>query len=58
MPEALLDRMRRARPDEAAAEGVAIARELAQGLRTRVQGLQISTTSGQIEAALVWRVRR
>jgi homocysteine S-methyltransferase len=52
VPEALLDRMRRARPDEAVAEGVAIARELADGLRTRVQGLQISTTSGRIEAAL------
>jgi homocysteine S-methyltransferase len=52
VPEALLDRMRRARPDEAAAEGVAIARDLAAGLRDRVQGLQISTTSGQIDAAL------
>jgi len=52
VPEALLDRMRRARPDEAAAEGVAIARDLADGLRARVQGLQISTTSGHIEAAL------
>ena len=50
--EALLDRMRRVRPDEAAAEGVAIARDLAHGLRMSVQGLQISTTSGQIEAAL------
>jgi len=52
VPEALLDRMRRVRPDEAAAEGVAIARDLARGLRAAVQGLQISTTSGQIEAAL------
>ena len=52
VPEALVDRMRRVRPDEAAAEGVAIARELAHELRTSVQGLQISTTSGQIEAAL------
>ena len=52
VPEALLDRMRRARPDEAAAEGVAIARDLADGLRARVQGLQISTTSGHVEAAL------
>jgi methionine synthase / methylenetetrahydrofolate reductase (NADH) len=52
VPEALLDRMRRARPDEAAAEGVAIARDLADGLRARVQGLHISTTSGHIEAAL------
>jgi len=52
VPEALLDRMRRARPDEAGAEGVAIARALADGLRARVQGLHISTTSGRIEAAL------
>jgi methionine synthase I (cobalamin-dependent)/5,10-methylenetetrahydrofolate reductase len=52
VPEALLDRMRRVRPDGAAAEGVAIARDLAHGLRRSVQGLQISTTSGQIEAAL------
>lgn len=52
VPQALVDRMRGARPDEAAAEGVAIARDLARGLRTSVQGFQISTTSGQIEAAL------
>src|SRR5580765_951662 len=51
VPEALVDRMRRVRPDEAAAEGVAIACGLAHGLRTCAQGLQISTTSGQIEAA-------
>jgi methionine synthase I (cobalamin-dependent)/5,10-methylenetetrahydrofolate reductase len=52
VPEAVLDRMRRARPEEAAAEGVAIAREIAHELRAHVQGLQISTTSGQIEATL------
>ena len=52
VPEALLDRMRRARPDEAGAEGVAIARDLADGLRAKVQGLHISTTSGHIDAAL------
>jgi 5,10-methylenetetrahydrofolate reductase len=52
VPEALLDRMRRARPEEAGAEGVAIARDLADGLRARVQGLHISTSSGHIEAAL------
>jgi homocysteine S-methyltransferase len=52
VPEALLDRMRRARPDEAGAEGVAIARDIADGLRDRVQGLQISSTSGHIDAAL------
>ena len=52
VPEVLVDRMRRVRPDEAAAEGVAIARELAHELRTSVQGFQIATTSGRIEAAL------
>ena len=52
VPEALLERMRRARPDEAAREGILIACEIAQGLRPSVQGLQISTTSGQIEGSL------
>ena len=52
VPEALLDRMRRARADEPGAEGVAIAREIARGLRSHVHGFQIFTTSGQIEAAL------
>jgi homocysteine S-methyltransferase len=52
VPEALLDRMRRARPDEAAEEGVKIARDLAHGLRPHVQGLQISTSSGKIDTAL------
>jgi methionine synthase / methylenetetrahydrofolate reductase(NADPH) len=52
VPEALLDRMRRVRPDAATAEGAAIARDLADRLRGRVQGLQIATTSGRIEAAL------
>jgi methionine synthase I (cobalamin-dependent)/5,10-methylenetetrahydrofolate reductase len=52
VPETMLDRMRRARPSDAAAEGVAIARDLADGLRARAQGLQISTTSGHLEAAL------
>jgi homocysteine S-methyltransferase len=52
VPEQLLDRMRQARPEDAAAEGVAIAREIAVELRKSVQGLQISTTSGQIDASL------
>jgi 5,10-methylenetetrahydrofolate reductase len=52
VPETMLDRMRRAGPGDAAAEGVAIARDLADGLRARAQGLQISTTSGHLEAAL------
>jgi homocysteine S-methyltransferase len=52
VPEALLDRMRRARPQEAGAEGVTIAREVVLELRSRVQGVQISTTSGEIAASL------
>ena len=53
VPDALLDRMRRADgPEGAAHEGVAIAREIATALRGAVQGLQVSTQSGDIEAAL------
>jgi hypothetical protein len=44
--------MRRVEGRAAAAEGVAIAREIAAGLRGRVQGLQVSTQTGDIEAAL------
>jgi methionine synthase / methylenetetrahydrofolate reductase(NADPH) len=52
VPEALLERMRRADGQAAAArEGIAIAREIAAALRGRVQGLQVSTQSGDIEAA-------
>jgi homocysteine S-methyltransferase len=53
VPEALLDRMRRAgEPDAAAGEGIAIAREIAHELRGSVQGVQVSTAGGNIEAAL------
>jgi homocysteine S-methyltransferase len=53
VPEALMDRLRRADGhDAAAAEGVAIAREIAQRLRGIVQGIQVSTPSGNIDAAL------
>jgi homocysteine S-methyltransferase len=53
VPAALLERMRAAGgPERAADEGIAIAREIAAGLRTRVQGLQVSTPSGQIDGAL------
>jgi homocysteine S-methyltransferase len=53
VPDALLDRMRRADPpDAAAAEGIAIAREIATELRGAVQGVQVSTQSGDIDAAL------
>jgi homocysteine S-methyltransferase len=53
VPEALLDRMRRADGHAAAAaEGIAIAREIAARLRGSVQGIQVSTQSGNIDAAL------
>jgi len=53
VPDALLDRMRSAEGrDGAAQEGIAIAREIAAELRTVVQGLQVSTQSGDIDAAL------
>src|SRR5262247_116343 len=53
VPEALLDRMRRAESaDGAAAEGLQIARELAGALRKAVNGIQVSTASGNVDAAL------
>jgi hypothetical protein len=53
VPDAALDRMRRVdSPAAAAAEGIAIAREIAGELRGRVQGLQLSTQSGDIEATM------
>jgi len=53
VPEALLDRMRRVGdPAKAAAEGIAIAKEIAAALRGAVQGIQVSTPSGNIDAAL------
>jgi methionine synthase / methylenetetrahydrofolate reductase (NADH) len=53
VPEALLDRMRRADGHEAAAaEGIAIAREIAASLRQSVQGVLVSTQSGDIDSAL------
>src|SRR5499427_1958390 len=53
VPDALLDRMRSAEDrDGAAHEGIAIAREIAAELRTVVQGVQVSTQSGDIDAAL------
>ncbi len=53
VPESLMDRLRRADGHDAvAAEGIVIAREIAQQLRGIVQGIQVSTASGNIDAAL------
>jgi homocysteine S-methyltransferase len=53
VPDALLDRMRRADGAEAAAaEGIAIAREVVRALRGSVQGVQVFTPSGDTDAAL------
>jgi homocysteine S-methyltransferase len=53
VPDAMLERMRRATGAETAGrEGIAIAREIGSSLRSAVQGLQISTASGDIDAAL------
>jgi homocysteine S-methyltransferase len=53
VPEAIVSRMRRAETEgRAAAEGIAIAREIAGGLRSLVQGIQISTAAGAIASAL------
>jgi methionine synthase / methylenetetrahydrofolate reductase (NADH) len=53
VPDALIERMRRADGlDAAAGEGIAIAREIAAVLRSAVQGVQVSTSSGNIDAVL------
>jgi methionine synthase / methylenetetrahydrofolate reductase(NADPH) len=53
VPEALVERMRRAASAEAAeAEGVTIARELLRNLRSVAQGVQIFTQSGKVDRAL------
>jgi homocysteine S-methyltransferase len=53
VPDALMERMRRVDgPDAAAGEGIAIAREIAAELRGMVQGIQVSTQAGNIDAAL------
>jgi homocysteine S-methyltransferase len=53
VPDALMERMRRADGQAAAAaEGIQIAREISGGLRNMVQGVQVSTQSGNIDAAL------
>jgi len=53
VPDALLERMRQAEgPEGAAAEGMAIAREIARDLRGLVQGVQVTTQSGDMDAAV------
>ena len=53
IPEAVLERMRRADADgRAAAEGLAIAREIAAEVRPFVRGVQISTAPRAIDMAL------
>ncbi len=53
VPDALVERMRRTTsPEAAAAEGVAVARELVAGLKGMAAGLQLSTPSGRLDAAL------
>jgi len=53
VPLALIERMRRAKTPEAAAEeGAAIAREIARAIRPHVQGLRIGTSEGHIDRAL------
>jgi methionine synthase I (cobalamin-dependent)/5,10-methylenetetrahydrofolate reductase len=53
VPDELLSRMRRADdPQRATREGVAIAREIAAELHGSLQGLQVATASGDIDAAL------
>ena len=53
VPDALLERMRRVEAAEGGvAEGVAIAREIARALKGLVQGMQVSTPGGRVDAAL------
>jgi len=53
VPDEYLRRMRAVEPgDAAAAEGVAIAREIAANVRERVQGVQLSNATGRIQIAL------
>jgi homocysteine S-methyltransferase len=53
VPEVVLERMREAdAAGRAAEEGVAIAREVAGAIRSMVQGIQITTAAGAIEAAI------
>ena len=53
VPDAVIERMRKAETSgNASAEGVVIAHEIAVALRRVVQGVQVSTRSGNIDGAL------
>ena len=53
VPDAFVERMRRTTNSEAARnEGVAVAREIAQAVKGMAAGVQISTPSGRLDAAL------
>ena len=53
VPDALVERMRRTSSAEAAcAEGVQVARELVEAIKGMAAGVQISTPSGRLDAAL------
>jgi methionine synthase I (cobalamin-dependent)/5,10-methylenetetrahydrofolate reductase len=53
VPDALVERMRRAGSAEhARAEGVQVARELVEAMKDMAAGVQISTPSGRLDAAL------
>ncbi len=53
VPEAVVERMKRAEDEgRAAAEGLAIAREMMAAVRPLVQGVQISTAAGVVDSAL------
>jgi methionine synthase I (cobalamin-dependent)/5,10-methylenetetrahydrofolate reductase len=53
VPESVLARMRKAATPEAAAnEGIAVARDVYQALRERVQGLFVTAPAGRIDLAL------
>jgi homocysteine S-methyltransferase len=53
VPDSVVERMQRAEAaGRAAEEGLAIAREVAAEIRPLVQGVQISTAAGAVEAAL------
>jgi homocysteine S-methyltransferase len=53
VPDAIVERMRKASsPEAAAAEGVQVAREIVKAIKGMAAGVQISTPSGRLDAAL------